>query len=105
MGFGFNLFFVFILIPATVIIIIGGLITQKKTYAKLLGLVWLGVFGIVALSFVVQSLTDKKELSKRDYYGNYIINRDYFPGKQADWQYDHFRFEIQKNDSIFFFCH
>ena len=104
MGFGFNLFFVFILVPATVILIIAGLITRKKTFARLLGLVWLGVFGIVVMSFIVQAFTDKKELKKKDYYGKYVINREYFPGRQADWQYDHFQFEIKKDDSIFLYA-
>ena len=47
--------------------------------------------------------TAKKILKKEDYYREYIINRDYFPGKQANWQYDHYRFEIKENDSIFFY--
>ena len=45
----------------------------------------------------------EKKLTKKDYYGSYIINRNYFAGKQADWQYDHFRFEIRDNDSIYFY--
>ncbi|MBK8416976.1 MAG: hypothetical protein IPL22_22150 [Bacteroidetes bacterium] len=32
-----------------------------------------------------------------------IVNRDYFPGKQADWQYNNFRFEIKENDTIYFY--
>lgn len=31
-----------------------------------------------------------------------MINRDYFKGEQCDWQYNHFRFEIAENDSIYF---
>jgi len=42
-------------------------------------------------------------LKKKDYYGEYIVNRDYFSGRQSDWQYDHFRFEIRENDSIYFY--
>ena len=33
----------------------------------------------------------------------YIINRDYFKGEQTDWQYNHFRFEITEEDSVFFY--
>ena len=48
-------------------------------------------------------MTDKKELDKSDYHGEYIVNRDYFPGSQTDWQYDNFRFVIKVNDSIYFY--
>ena len=51
----------------------------------------------------MEKLTAKKELKKKDYYGQYIINRDFFPGKQADWQYETFRFEIKNNDKIYFY--
>ncbi len=44
-----------------------------------------------------------EQADKKDYYGEYVINRDYFKGKQTDWQYNHFRFEITKEDSIFFY--
>ena len=42
-------------------------------------------------------------LDKSDYYGSYVIDRDYFDPKQAQWQYEHFRFEIRRNDSIYFY--
>ncbi|WP_198342274.1 hypothetical protein [Pedobacter psychrophilus] len=48
-------------------------------------------------------MTSKTELNKNDYYGHYIINRDFFPGRQANWQYETYRFEIKKNDSIYFY--
>ena len=48
-------------------------------------------------------ITSKTQLSKDDYYGSYIVDRNYFPGKQADWQYNSFRFDIKDNDSIYFY--
>ena len=54
-------------------------------------------------SGIVQWLTAKTVLDKEDYYGEYVINRNYFKGAQTDWQYNHFRFEITKEDSIFFY--
>jgi len=102
MGFVFNLFFVFILVPVTVIFLLIWLLTRKKIFGKTLGLIWLGIFGLVLLSGIIQWLTAKVELEKRDYYGEYIVNRDYFPGRQAEWQYENFRFEIKENDSINF---
>ena len=103
MGFGFNLFFIFILVPLTGILLIVGLLTKKRLIGKMLGFIWLGIFGLVFLSGIIQWLNSKTELEKEDYHGEYIINRDYFEGEQTDWQYEHFRFEITEEDSLFFY--
>lgn len=103
MGFGFNLFFIFILIPLTGILLVIWLFSGKKIFGQSVGLIWIGLFGLLFLSGIIQWLTAKKELTKNNYYGQYVINRDYFPGKQSNWQYDHFRFEIKDNDSIYFY--
>jgi hypothetical protein len=103
MGFGFNLFFIFILVPLTGILLIAWLLSRKLWIGKILGFIWLGIFGLALLSGIVQWLTSKTELDKDDYYGEYVINRDYFKGEQTDWQYNHFRFEITNEDSIFFY--
>lgn len=103
MGFGFNLFFIFILVPLTGILLIVGLLTKKRLIGKMLGFICLGIFGLVFLSGIIQWLNSKTELEKEDYHGEYIINRDYFEGEQTDWQYEHFRFEITEEDSLFFY--
>ncbi|WP_350128027.1 hypothetical protein [Imperialibacter sp.] len=103
MGFGFNLFFILILVPLTGILLIVWLISRKLIVGKILGLIWLGIFGLGTLVTILNWLTSKTELDKDDYYGEYVINRDYFKGEQTDWQYDHFRFKITDNDSIFFY--
>ena len=103
MGFGFNLVVAFILIPLTVILLIVWVISRKWIFGKTVGLIWLGLLGLAFLSEMIQFLTAKKQLKKDDFYGQYIIDRDYFPGKQTDWQYENFRFEIMDNDSIHFF--
>lgn len=103
MGFGFNLFFAFILIPLTGLFLVIWFFTKKKIIGKTLGWIWLGIFGLLMLSEIARFLTAKTILEKKDYYGEYIVNRDYFPGKQSDWQYEHFRFEIKDNDSIYFY--
>ena len=103
MGFGFNLFFIFILVTLTGILLIAWLLFKKKWIGKILGFIWLGIFGLALLSGIGQWLTSKTELDKKDYYGEYVINRDYFKGEQTNWQYNHFRFEITDEDSIFFY--
>ena len=103
MGFGFNLFFIFILVPATIILLLIWLFSKKQIFGKTLGIIWLSIFSLVLFSYIVQSLTSKKEIKKKDYYGQYIVYRDFFAGEQADWQYNNFRFEIKENDSIYFY--
>jgi hypothetical protein len=103
MGFGFNLFFIFILVPLTGILLIAWLLSRKPLIGKILGCIWLGILGLVLLSVILRWLTSKTELDKDDYYGEYVIDRDYFPGEQTDWQYKRFRFEITDKDSIFFY--
>lgn len=103
MGFGFNLFFIFILVPTTIIFLLIWLFSKKQIFGKTIGIVWLSIFGLALFSYIVQTLTSKKELKKKDYYGQYIVDRDFFAGKHADWQYNNFRFEITENDSIYFY--
>ena len=103
MGFGFNLFFIFILVPLTGILLIYWLLSRKKWVGKTLGFILIGIFGIVLISGIFRWMTSKTILKKENYYGEYVINRDFFKGKQSDWQYNHFRFEITDKDSIFFY--
>lgn len=87
----------------TIILLVIWAITRKLIFGKILGYFWLGLLGLFCFGTIIKFLTDKKELDKEDYYGEYIINRDYFSGRQADWQYNNFRFEIKNNDSIYFY--
>jgi hypothetical protein len=72
-------------------------------FGKILGYTWLTFFCLFFLGYVFKILTDKKDLDKNDYYGDYVINRDYFSGEQSDWQYETYRFTITESDSIFFY--
>jgi hypothetical protein len=103
MGFGFNLLFSFILLPLTVMLFIIWATSKKRIFGKILGMIWIGVTALVVVSLITSTLTEKKVLEKKDYYGNYIIDRDFFPGKQANWQYETFRFEIKQDDKIYFY--
>jgi hypothetical protein len=103
MGFGFNLFFIFILLPLTAILLLLWLFRRKKIFGNILGIILLGIVVLIILTRGLQKMFSQKELDKKDYYGQYIVNRNYFPGKQSDWQYNNFRFEIKRNDSIYFY--
>jgi hypothetical protein len=102
MGFGFNLFFTFILVPLTIITLLTWLITGRKGFGRTILYVFLGIIGFVIFSMTIKFLTAKTILKKGNFYGEYVIDRSFYKGKQTDWQYDNFRFEIIDNDSIFF---
>lgn len=82
MGFGFNLFFMFIVLPLLTIVLILWLIKPKKILLKIIGWVFMGVFSLIAISGILRTLTGKKVLSKKDYYGKYIIDRNIIPGNR-----------------------
>lgn len=103
MGFGFNLAVIFVLLPLVILLCILWLFNRNTIWGKLL-LALIG--GVVLLFFILviaQQLLKKKVLNKKDYYGSYVINRNYFAGKQANWQYNHYRFEIKENDTLYFY--
>ena len=93
----------FVLIPFTIILLLIWVLTKNNLFANLVLASWSLVLGIYILIHIYHFFTDKIVLDKEDFYGSYIVNRTYFPGKQSDWQYDHFRFEIKQNDSIYFY--
>lgn len=103
MGFGFALFAIFILIPLTVVLLSAWLWQGSPLWGLLLKITWLCLIGLMLFSWASRWLTAPKVLEKEDYYGTYVVDRSRFPGLQADWQYDHFRFEITEQDSLFFY--
>ncbi len=103
MWFGFNLLFIFVLAPVTLVFLVTWLISRKIIVVKTLGLIWLIVFGMIFLLEIFHFFTAKKELTREDIYGSYIIDRTKYPGKQADWQYDHYRLEITKDNKFIFY--
>lgn len=102
MGFGFNLGMIFIIFPITFILFLLGAFTKKGVFLKAIGCIWLPIVCLVIFYLIVNLFPDNV-LEKEDYYGDYIIDRNFFKGKQANWQYNHFRIKISKNDSIFLY--
>lgn len=103
MGFGFNLFFIFVLLPLSGGLLLIWLLSKKAAYGKILGILWLGILALICLSAIIQVFTTKMKVRKRNIYGKYVVYRSKFPGKQSDWQYNHFRFEITKQNELVFY--
>lgn len=94
------LFFVIILF--TTALLIAFILSKERVFLKTIGYLFVGVLGLVVLLEIVHWFNSKTELDKEDFYGDYVINRDYFKGTQTDWQYNTFRFEITEQDSLLF---
>ena len=105
LGFLFFLFTLFLVVLGSVVI---GMIRGDK---ELIFTVFKGVgifFGLILFAIIVSQVkeyfTGKMHVDKEDIYGSYIIDRTRFPGKNAEWQYQHYRFEITEPDGFAFHC-
>ncbi len=56
MGFGFNFLVILVVIPLTGFFLIAWALTRKSVYGKLLDFMWLGIAGLIALSFFLQAI-------------------------------------------------
>ena len=99
---GFNLFCAFVLLPLTCVFVLIWIVSGKKIYGKILGIIWLSIFVLLLLSITIGFFIQQKVLDKDDIYGEYIIDRTKFSGKQSDWQYNHYQFEITKQNEFLF---
>ncbi len=93
---------VFLTVISGILLVFWG-VSGKLWIGKLLWIMWMSVIIIALTSMFINWLNSKTVLEHDDYHGDYIIKRDYFQGTQTDWQYNHFRFKITEEDSIFFY--
>lgn len=103
MGGLFILFIFSLLVIITLVILVSGIFNKKSNTGYSILLLWGTIFLLGLAVYIRKIINSKKVLKKEDFYGEYIIDRDYFSGKQSDWQYNNFRFEIKENDSIYFY--
>lgn len=102
MGFGFNLFGFPILILVTVGLIIYFFATKEKIALKILGGLWGLTFGVFILGSIADHYRTPIRLTKQKIVGEYRIDTTFFPGKNANWQFNHYKFYITDKDSILF---
>ena len=92
-----------VLLIFTIVFFAIGYITKKYIFAQAVVVAWAFIILLGVFSFLVRPFSQKKVLDPNDFYGTYIIDRTYFKGKQADWQYNHYRFEIKENNIVYFY--
>ena len=103
MFLGLKLLFLILISPFIIGLFIYGLKKKSKFIGKSILTIYTFGIGFIVIMSISGILAKKKVLEKSDFYGEYAIDRNYFSGKQADWQYNNFRFEIKENDSIYFY--
>ncbi|SDD24814.1 hypothetical protein [Williamwhitmania taraxaci] len=55
---------------------------------------------VIVVNFVHGFITSPMTVRKYHLEGNYVINRDWFKGPNADWQYEHYWMQIS-NDTLY----
>jgi hypothetical protein len=103
MFLGLQLLILLLISPIIIGIFIYGIRRKTKISGKIILTVYAIVCCLITGLWITRTLNQKIILEQSDFYGEYTIDRNYFSGTQADWQYNNFRFEIKNNDSIFFY--
>lgn len=75
---------------------------EKNTPLYILISIGFTFFSTIGLVWIFKPYLKPMILTQEDIYGTYIIDKEQFPGDQADWQYDHFKFEITPDNKLIF---
>ena len=78
------------------------LFTKQKIWGMAVGCIWSVLFIFALLFWTISLFTSKLKVHEADLYGSYIVDRSKYSGVQSDWQYNHYRFEINKDHTFFF---
>lgn len=97
----FSMLFCLIWMPLTVIFLFAWSFSGNKIYGYLLLILWSIPFILWAILSIMYP--SKMDVRRADIYGTYVIDRSHYAGKQADWQYDHFKFKIEQPDNFTFY--
>lgn len=76
---------------------------KKKMYLYSFFTFWSFVVLLFLILSVAEFINSKATVVKDDLYGNYVIDKEMFKGKNATWQYQHFSFLITKDDVFIFY--
>lgn len=58
---------------------------------------------LIALGHTIRFFKTPMKVDADDIYGSYVIDREMFPGPNADWQYNKYRMEIKKSGQLILF--
>ncbi|MBU2881494.1 hypothetical protein KO525_08910 [Psychrosphaera sp. B3R10] len=76
-----------------------GFITKDISHLK--PVFWIWVLPVFSICFTM--LNGLKSIDKSDIVGTYEVDKEFYPGTNADWQNNHFSFVINENNEFFFY--
>ena len=88
--------------PVTILLLLVGIIFREKVILKSIVALWILLIGLILLAALAEFINTPKRVQESDLYGEYVIDKTKFGGKQADWQYQHYKFEIKSNKTLVF---
>lgn len=92
-------FFILLLILGSIFVPVY-LFTNRVFFNNFLKIFFGIIILLVSFLYGFKVYHQKMTINKSDIYGSYIIDREKYKGKNADWQYNHYRFEITKDDEF-----
>ncbi|MCU0327698.1 MAG: hypothetical protein MUE53_01800 [Chitinophagales bacterium] len=106
MGKGIAILFYVIMLPTSGMLLLTWLATYLKWKKHIALYVLMGFWGfflcLIGLIWITEPILKPSILTQKDLIGNYVIDKSKFPGKQADWQYENFKFTITEDDLLIF---
>lgn len=103
---GLPILFLFIMLPITIVLLVLWAITYWKSKRHIPGIIllvfWKYFFILIALVYFLEWSLKPVILTTKDIYGTFVIDKDKFAGKQADWQYENIRFKITEKEEMIF---
>ena len=88
--------------PVTILLLLIGIIFREKDILKSIVVIWILIAGLMIVAALAEFINTPKRVEESDLYGEYVIDKNKFGGKQAEWQYEHYKFEIKSNRTLIF---
>ena len=96
----FLIFIVFPIILITLVLLAGFVFTRKRRYLATLGTIWFFAIGGYSILLIIAHFNKPIQLKQEDICGDYRIDTNFYPGANARWQYNKYRFTITNKDSL-----
>lgn len=88
---------------ATVFFLIQLVVTRRKEHLSWFAVLWAIPFSLFLMGKVISWLGTLTYVDQDRIIGTYEVDTDFYPGPNADWQKEHFRFEIAKGNKFIFY--
>ena len=96
-------FLIIIFLVITLMLLVLKWTTKYNGFNKIIYGLWIFFISLPIIGLVTNFLQSKTEIDREEIYGNYTIDREICSGKNADWQYNKYRFKIDENNKMYFY--